>query len=152
MNRLVLLLLLTYSAILGGWRGQETSPDVALREAEARWQSRGPKSYEFTIEVQCFCGGLTRTPIRFAVVNGEPRSLQELQPAAQKIFDHYNTVEKLFTAIRRALSFGGFKVAVQYHADLGYPVVADLDPGRYVADDELVLKVTDFKVTPSALK
>ena len=66
---------------------------------------------------------------------------------SQKVYDHFNTVEKLFAAIRGTFSRGRNKMVVQYHADLGYPLVADLDPNADVADDELFLMVTDFKVT-----
>ena len=37
-------------------------------------------------------------------------------------------------------------MVVHDHADLGYPLVADLDPNADVADDALFLRVTDFKV------
>jgi len=145
MNRLLVVLLLACSVSSGAWREQEPSPDAALAEAEARWQARKPKAYEFAVEVRCFCPGLTKIPPRFAVTNGEPRSLQDLEPDSQRIYEHYNTVEKLFAAIRRSLSFGKYRIAVQYHADVGYPVVANLDPRSEVADDELFLRVTEFR-------
>lgn len=63
------------------------------------------------------------------------------------VVKHYNTVEKLFAAIRRSLSFGKYRMLVQYHDALGYPVIADLDPKGDVIDDELVLKVTEFRAT-----
>ena len=151
MKRLLVVVLLTSSVALGVAREQEPSPDAALAEAEGRWKARKPKSYEFALEVRCFCPGLTRTPPRFAVVNGEPRPLQDLEPDSQRVYEHYNTIEKLFAAIRRSLSFGKYKVAVRYDEDLGYPIVADLDPRREVADDELVLKVTDFRLVASAM-
>jgi hypothetical protein len=147
MHRLVVVLLLACSVSSGTWRDQEPSPETALREAEARWHARKPTSYEFAVEVRCFCGGLTKTPPRFAVTNGEPRSLQELEPDSRSVYEHYNTVEKLFAAIRRSLSLGKYRMIVQYDADLGYPVIADLDPRFEVADDELVLKVTEFRAT-----
>ena len=69
-----------------------------------------------------------------------------------KVYERYNTVEKLFAAIRRSLSFGKYRMVVRYDADLGYPVVADLDPRFEVADDELVLKVTEFRVIAERLE
>ena len=145
MNRLVFVLVLACSAGSGIWREQALSPEAALSEAEARWHARKPTSYEFAIEVRCFCPGLAKTPPRFAVTNGEPRALQDLEPETRKVDEYYNTVEKLFTEIRRSFSFGKYRMVVQYDPELGYPRLADLDPKGDVIDDELVLKVTEFR-------
>ena len=69
----------------------------------------------------------------------------ELTPSSQRVYDHYNTIDKLFAAIRRAIAFGGHKIAVEYDADLGFPSKADLDPRERTADDELFFKVTGFR-------
>ena len=151
MNRLAVVLLLACSLTVVSGQEQALSPDAALADAEARWRARKPKAYEFAIEVRCFCPGLIiTTPPRFAVTDGEPRSLQKLELYSQKTYDYFNTVEKLFAAIRSRISRGKSKMVVQYHADLGYPLLADLDPNADVADDELLLRVTDFKVPSGA--
>lgn len=71
--------------------------------------------------------------------------VQALEPESQSVYAHYDSVDRLFAAIRRALSFGQFKIPVQYHEESGYPVVADLDPRREVTDGKLRLRVTGFK-------
>lgn len=144
---LIAVLLLACSVTVASGQEQTTSPDVALADAEALWRARKPKSYEFAVEVRCFCPDLAKTPPRFAVTDGEPRSLQQLESFSQKTYDYFNTVEKLFAAIRGRFARGRNKMVVQYHADLGYPLVADLDPNADIADDELFLRVSDFKVT-----
>jgi hypothetical protein len=148
MNRVVVVLLLAGSMAVASGQEPALSADAALADAEARWRARKPKAYEFAVEVRCFCPGLIiTTPPRFAVTDGEPRSLQKLEQYSQKTYDYFNTVEKLFAAIRLRFSEGRNKTVVQYHAELGYPLVVDLDPNANVADDELFLRVTDFKVT-----
>src|SRR5262245_60825873 len=147
MNHLAVVLLLACSLPVWSAQEQALSPDATLADAEARWRARKPKAYEFAVEVRCFCPGVARTPPRFSVTDGQPRSLQELALDSQRVYDHFNTVEKLFAAIRSTFSRGRNRTVVQYHPDLGYPLVADLDPNADVVDDELFLKVTDFKVT-----
>ena len=145
MNRLAVVLLLACSLSVGSEQEQALSPYAALADAEARWKARKPKAYEFAVEVRCFCPGLATKPLRFAVTDGEPRLLESLGSFSPRVYDHYNTVEKLFAAIRGSFSQGRYKTVVQYHADLGYPLVADLNPSADVEDDELFLRVTDFK-------
>jgi hypothetical protein len=41
---------------------------------------------------------------------------------------------------------GQFKSTVGYDPDLGFPVSADLDPAEHVFDDELKLRVIDFRL------
>jgi hypothetical protein len=146
MNRPAVVLLLACSLTVVSGQEHALSPDAALADAEARWRARKPKAYEFSLEVRCFCSGLAETPRRFAVTDGE-RS-----PFSQGVYDHYNTVEKLFAVIRDSFSRGRSKMVVEYHADLGYPMLADLDPSAEVEDDELFLRVTDFKVIGGAAR
>ena len=125
----------------------------ALTEAEARWEQRRPSAYEFDVEVRCFCVGLLQKPVSFRVRNTEVRSLQDLGLDASRTYGYYDTVEKLFAALRRSLARGEYKVAIEYDADLGYPVKADVDPKQTTFDDELFFKVTSFrKIEADALR
>jgi hypothetical protein len=150
MNRLAVVLLLACSLTAGSAQERALSPEAALADAEARWRARQPKAYEFAVDVRCFCPGLVRTPPGFAVTDGVPRSLHELELFSQRVYDHYTAIEKLFATIRGSLSRGRSKMVVQYHADLGYPLVAELDPNADVMDDELFLRLTDLKPTGGA--
>ena len=129
---------------LGAADGQ-SDPLKDLTTAEALWRSKKPKSYEFTIEVRCYCVGLSEAPPSFRVTESRSIAISELDRVAFGAYDRYDTVEKLFAAIRRQLNFGRDKVAVQYDSDLGYPVVADLDPRLDGADDELFFRVANFR-------
>jgi uncharacterized protein DUF6174 len=129
----------------GAADGQSEDPLKDLTNAEALWRSKKPKSYEFTIQVRCYCVGLSEAPPSFRVTESGSIAVSELDRVAFDAYDRYNTIEKLFAAIRRTLNFGRYKVAVQYDSDLGYPVVADLDPRRDAADDELFFRVTKFR-------
>jgi len=136
--------------MFAGWLGSQAvlQPTAleALAQAEARWQQRKPPVYEFGVEVRCYCPGLLQTPVMFEVRGTEVRPLQDLKPGERRTYGYYETVEKLFAAIRRALTRGQYKVAIEYDSELGYPVRAEVDPARNVADDELSFKVSGFSV------
>jgi hypothetical protein len=117
-----------------------------LGKAQQTWETRKPSSYEFTIEVRCFCPGTAKTPPVYRVTAGKSTVVGELDAISQHFYESYNTVEKLFAAINRSLDRGQDRSTVEYDGDLGFPVLADLDPARNVIDDELYLRVTNFRV------
>jgi len=128
---------------------QANQPDdlrTNLGNARQRWAAHKPASYEFTIEVRCFCVGIAKTPPTFRVKADKSTAVTELPGQSDRLYDHYNTVEKLFIAIDRSLTRGRDKSTVTYNEDLGFPEKADLDPLRNVFDDELYLRVTNFRV------
>jgi hypothetical protein len=142
--------------VAAAWLAMQTAPQAsasaALDEAEAQWRRQQPPAYEFSIEVRCFCPGLLQRQVSFRVTRGKVQPLEELEPASQRLYEHYNTVDKLFAAIQRAIMFGGHKIAVEYDADLGFPSKADLDPRERVADDELSFKVTAFRKLEASVR
>jgi hypothetical protein len=130
--------------------GQQATPSPAapleeLARAEARWQKQKPAAYEFDVEIRCFCQGLLQRPVTFRVHGADGQPVQELEAESRRTYGYYETVEKLFAAIRRSLAEGQYKVSVTYDPDLGYPTKADIDPRQNVADDELYFRVTAFK-------
>jgi hypothetical protein len=136
-------------ALMIGWlgfqAGPQSTPLQALAQAEARWQQRKPAAYEFDIEVRCYCEGLLQRPVGFRVHGDEARPLQDLETAARVTYEYYDTIEKLFAAIRRSLARGEYKVLVEYDSDFGYPVKADLDPKEKTFDDEIFFRVSAFR-------
>ena len=124
---------------------QEPSPAAALAAAEARWQARKPHAYQFNVEVRCFCPYSDKVPTLVRVVNGVTQKVEGLDTMAQLMYASHGSVEKLFEAIRRHISFGQYKIAVEYDREFGFPVVGDLDPRLEVDDDELFFRVWNFK-------
>ncbi len=119
---------------------------AALSKSRQTWEARKPATYEFSVEALCFCPGIVRTPPVFRVTDGKAEVVgAELSPESRRFYEFYNTVDKLFIAIDRSLSRGEYKSTIQYDPGLGYPRRADLDPLGNVADDELYLRVTQFR-------
>lgn len=118
---------------------------TSLQRAEAQWQARRPKAYEYTIDVRCLLCSAP-TPPRFRVVNRATTLLDAVPSFTREVYLSFGTIEKLFAAIRATLARGQDKVAVQYNAVYGYPEVVDLDPRRDVFDEELYFRVIGFRI------
>ena len=125
---------------------QQTDLRVGLQAARAKWQQRQPSVYEFTLEARCFCIGIAKMPPTFRVRNGEPSTLTELDRDSATFYSRRDTIDKLFAAIEWSLNRGQDNSIVRYDEEFGYPLLAELDPQRSVVDDELVLRVTNFRV------
>jgi len=125
---------------------QADDPIAALTKAEAMWEEHKPASYEFMIEVRCYCR-LSRHPPSFRVTDGQPVPIRAIDAEAQGTYESYNTIEKLFGVLRRIATMGPHKMAVKYDQALGYPVSADIDVKKRTKDDELFFRVRGFKVT-----
>ena len=130
---------------IGMQAGVPEDPRTNLDTARQKWESRKPSSYEFTIEVRCFCVGIAKTAPTFRVVVGKPSAVGELVEESRRFYDRYNTVDKLFAAIERSLATGRDRSSVQYDGGFGFPISANLDPRRDVFDDELYFRVTNFR-------
>ena len=70
---------------------QQKDLRVALADAQRRWEERRPSSYEFTIEVRCFCSGILKTPPRFRVTRGQPAAITELRAESEELYGSFDT-------------------------------------------------------------
>ena len=125
---------------------QQTDLRVGLQAARTKWQQRQPSVYEFTLEARCFCIGIAKVPPTFRVRNGEPSTLTELGQDSATFYSRRDTIDKLFAALEWSLNQGQDNSIVRYDEEFGYPLVAELDPHRREVDDEVVLRVTNFRV------
>ena len=127
-------------------RAQKIDIRADLTKARATWQATRPSAYEFTIEVRCFCLGITKTAPSFQVVGDESSPVRALASDSERFYSSYNTIEKLFAAIEQSVSRGQYKSSVQFDEKFGFPAKADLDPRHEVIDEELYLRVIGFRV------
>ena len=123
----------------------DKDPLVALQKAEATWARSKPKTYQFTVEVRCFCPVAAR-PVSFRVSGEKSELLDSLDDLTWNTYESYGSIDKLFVALDRVAAAKPFKMAVNYDRVLGYPIQADLDPREDTKDDELYLRVTAFKI------
>jgi len=117
----------------------------AMATAEAKWLANKPAVYEFSIDLTTF-GPNPGTPPAFRVTNGTPARVKPANPPRADDYSSFDTIEELFASLKPYATRDSWKFNVQYHAQFGFPVSADLDGGRYFTHDELAFKVSGFKV------
>jgi len=117
---------------------------VGLGKARELWEASGVPSYQFQIEVQCFCQEEYRGPFDVLVEDGVVvEALRNGEPAAGFRPSDYFTVAGLFATVDRFAYSDG--ITVDYHPEFGFPVVIDADPERDTIDDELRIVIHSFE-------
>jgi hypothetical protein len=117
------------------------SQSLALTQAElnmqrALWNSKNISSYDFTLDVNCFCGPIV-TPAVVSVRSGAITSVKDpTTMAAVPIFDVYETVDGLFDFLQSGINFPAHTLEANFDPQLGYPTRIDYDFVLLVADDE----------------
>ena len=125
-----------------------TAAQTDLQAAQQRWEAQQIVSYSYTLAVSCFCPEDIRQPVVVTVTDGEMASIVKADggnPAAAEFFAEYNTVEKLFTLIQKAINEGADEVTVTYDSTLGYPTDIKVDTSFQAADEEIYLTMSDLQ-------
>ena len=134
--------------------GGSAADREAYREARARWEEHGPRSYRYRIERGCFCPVLEATVV---VRDGRVIQVRPRGETARRYANMYLafTVDDLFDQIDRYLagpaSIGERaeergSIHVSYDPILAYPRHASFDPILNAIDDEGRYTITDFDV------
>lgn len=118
-----------------------------LDEARGLWEARGPESYVFTYELNCFCGGPGSPSARVSVTDGEvtgaflPADDHQV-PEAE--LAGYPTVPDLFDDVTDWLTRDPVSARTLFDPTLGHPVDVFVDFRADVADEELGFLVRDL--------
>lgn len=131
-----------------GWGpyGPGDGPDD-LEEARLLWEARGPDSYVFTYELNCFCAGPGNPPARITVTDGEVTGAVLPSRDRQVPEDElagYPTVSDLFEDVGEWLDRDPASARTEFDAELGHPVDVFVDFRPNVADEELGFRVRDL--------
>lgn len=125
-------------------------PEERLEElAEARrvWEARGPTSYAFTYELNCFCGGPGVPPARVTVTGGRVTGAfipSEGRQVPEEDLPAYPTVEELFADVEAWLERDPAAARAEFDPSLGHPVDVFVDFEKNVADEELGFRIRDL--------
>lgn len=148
-----LVTLILAMGMLSRAQGQaEVTPRAELQraydEAIGKWRSHKPATYEFTVAALCFCGISNLHNPTFRVdAAGAPHPSEAVSPDLERFYEPYDTIDKIFNVLKSYIDRDPYRMRVEYDLELGYPRTADIDPRQFVADDELGLRVTNFKVS-----
>lgn len=130
------------------------SPFLQLQGAQALWKQKQPAHYAYTLQRSCFCPPEFNKPIEVRVFRGlvqQATLLPEGKPLPADRKQDALTVEGLFKIIQDALDSNAESVNVKYDPQFGFPTSISIDRSRMIADEEINLSASDFKVA-SGLK
>jgi uncharacterized protein DUF6174 len=125
-----------------------------LAEKRAVWAAEGGNSYDYTLELQCYCAPAAQLEesVRVSVRNGVvvSRTYTTTTPVAASaaVFDTYDTVPELFAVVEAAIRGDANVLQVGYHDEYGFPEVVNIDPSGSVNDDQRLFIVSDFTLVP----
>ncbi len=121
--------------------------DHGLGTARMRWVNQLPSSYSFTWTQSCDCLSDMTRPIRITVASGQITSAvfaDDQQVVGEPIRRNLQTIDGVFDEIQAALDQDAEEVTVDFDPTRGYPRSVFVDYSRQVADEELILQISNF--------
>ena len=125
-----------------------------LQAAETKWRQLKPKHYAYTLQRSCFCAPEVRKPIEIRVFRGKVQQATVLPDGTPLPADRqYSalTIDDLFKTIHDAIDRNAASLSVTYDPQYGFPTNISIDYNRMMADEELSLSASNFKIA-SGLK
>jgi hypothetical protein len=114
--------------------------------ARARWTAGNVGSYEYTFRLSCFCPPALLKPMTFRVSQGRATEITATDDATRRLFERYDTIDKLFALVERAIEEGPRDLEARYDAALGYPQAITIARSQAIVDEQVSFAVTGFKV------
>ena len=111
------------------------------------WAAQDITDYQMEFRWLCFCANTA--PVIISVTRGD--TIETVVFAENKLPEDrksYPSINELFDLIQRAIDHAAFRISVKYHAELGYPLSADIDYDQQMFDEEMrfyVGAVTEVK-------
>ena len=125
-----------------------------LQAAETKWQQIKPVHYAYTLQRSCFCTPEVRKPIEIRVFRGKVQQATVLPNGTPLPADRQAsalTIDDLFLKIHDAIDRNAASLSVTYDPQYGFPTNISIDYERMMADEELALSASNFKIA-SGLK
>ncbi len=125
-----------------------TLEDVTdLNSAFERWNSLNMRSYEFELTRACEC----LPPAEYTVMVSRGRvndvrfeeMTQNGHETVEQLKNNTLTVDQLFEVIK-SYANSAHHFEVEFHAKLGYPTRVFIDPSAEIADDEIILRISNL--------
>lgn len=124
-----------------------------LINAEILWKKNRPYAYSYILKRSCFCPPGYPKPIEIHVREEQLRLALELpnkiELPKERSYEA-KTPEQLFTMIREAITKNAPSVQVVYDSNHGLPINIRIDQDAMLADEEINIKIEQFKVSSSS--
>lgn len=135
----LILVLLTFSCV----KNTEVLPEEELSVEEQKWRDQNLESYEFILQISCFCIREYTLPKRVVVQNNEVVQVdgtpyEELNDSAIQTIDGY------FDFIRETRKQNPDEEEITYDTDLGYPTYIFFDISYQMADEEIRYTISEL--------
>jgi hypothetical protein len=141
--------LILFLAMLGTACSQSRD-DHGLDAARKRWAAHLPGSYSFTRAQRCECLPDQTRPIRISVTAGQITSavyVDDQRPVSDQVRGTLLTIDGVFDQIQDAIDRDAAEITIAFDPTLGYPTAVFVDYSRQIADEELILEISDLTAT-----
>lgn len=135
----LILVLLTFSCV----KNTEVLPEEELSVEEQKWRDQNLASYEFTLQISCFCIREYTLPKRVVVQNNE---VVQVDDTPYKEFNDsaIQTIDGYFDFIRETRKQNPDEEEITYDTDLGYPTFIFFDISYQMADEEIRYTISEL--------
>lgn len=133
---------------------EPATPLQHLQAAQSLWQQKQPEHYAYTLKRSCFCAPDYTKPVEIRVYRGvvqQATILPEGRPLPPDRKTDAITVDGLFKIVQDAINSKAESIDVKYDPQFGFPTAINIDQSRMIADEEMSLSATNFKIA-SGLK
>ena len=135
----LILVLLTFSCV----KNTEVLPEEELSVEEQKWRDQNLKSYEFTLQISCFCIREYTLPKRVVVQNNEVVQVDDT-PYEELNDSAIQTIDGYFEFIRETRKQNPDEEEITYDTDLGYPTYIFFDISYQMADEEISYTISEL--------
>ncbi|MCH2449647.1 MAG: DUF6174 domain-containing protein [Gracilimonas sp.] len=151
----ILLTMISFSLLLTScevFNSSNNNGDVELTEAIEKWNSNNSKNYTFENSRTCEC----MPPYNYTVevINGEIKDVHfEMQEhinyeRKEMILITTRTIDELFDLLEKYEETADH-FEVEFHEELGYLTEINIDPSREIADEEIILEISNYSLLNS---
>ena len=135
----LILVLLTFSCV----KNTEVLPEEELSVEEQKWRDQNLKSYEFTLQISCFCIREYTLPKRVVVQNNEAVQVDDT-PYEELNDSAIQTIDGYFDFIRETRKQNPDEEKITYDTNLGYPTYIFFDISYQMADEEIRYTISEL--------
>lgn len=138
------VVLLVAGGLLWAWGAAASAP---LRKNQQLWADRRPASYQYVLQISCFCPTQITSPVQVTVREGlqpELRHIDSDEPVQASFFAQAVPIEGMFAIIQTAQDNRAARLDVRYDPAYGYPSQVAIDGGFEIADDEISYTISQF--------
>lgn len=135
----LILVLLTFSCV----KNTEVLPEEELSVEEQKWRDQNLESYEFTLQISCFCIREYTLPKRVVVQNNKVVQVDDT-PYKELNDSAIQTIDGYFDFIRETRKQNPDEEEITYDTDLGYPTYIFFDISYQMADEEIRYTISEL--------